>query len=537
MEKFSVNKKSIVSSFNTIHGRLNVQIIAARNLKDVAQAGYTEILKDAVYKHSIRTGYSNPFCRVSFNGCAQETSVIKKCTEPQWSYQQFYFDVKLVEAGTPRLMDTSFASSASSDKENLMLAFSCTELQLEICHQEESEQEKVSSDDVVKCKKQAAESGVLAKGASYVVSVGSVVLGSVAGKAVQDKLLGKEGPALIGKVCIDLLPLLTGQTHHVHGWFPLRDESGEECGDVKISVDFALGTILEPGDYVTLLTIEDSDQYFPLKVGQVMEVEDTDKAFDKVLVTYYSPENWKCVAELHPNLLQIVTKREKTRLERYEEFLLHTTEAIVESGVIQSSVAKADRVCRGVLGYASSYIWGGQGSQAPPQEQSSSTKTLTSDSPSAGLNSSTAAETEFSSSLSEGEVPYQLECPITAMPITNPVVAADGHTYEREAIERWLSDHDTSPMTGQVLPTKNLFKNYSLLNSIERMKYQSKQQASNVKADEREDDGGYEEKKLCTVVEDEGQIEPNSVGSNSHTHQQRDSANKKVEVNNVISNS
>mmetsp|Transcript_8842 Transcript_8842/g.11662 ORF Transcript_8842/g.11662 Transcript_8842/m.11662 type:complete len:142 (-) Transcript_8842:3-428(-) len=138
MEKFSVNKKSIVSSFNTIHGRLNVQIIAARNLKDVAQAGYTEILKDAVYKHSIRTGYSNPFCRVSFNGCAQETSVIKKCTEPQWSYQQFYFDVKLVEAGTPRLMDTSFASSASSDKENLMLAFSCTELQLEICHQEES---------------------------------------------------------------------------------------------------------------------------------------------------------------------------------------------------------------------------------------------------------------------------------------------------------------------------------------------------------------------------------------------------------------
>ncbi|CAM9325552.1 unnamed protein product [Phaeothamnion confervicola] len=54
-------------------------------------------------------------------------------------------------------------------------------------------------------------------------------------------------------------------------------------------------------------------------------------------------------------------------------------------------------------------------------------------------------------------------CPITGMPIEDPVVAADGHSYERSAIERWLRDHDTSPMTGETLATKALFRNYSLL--------------------------------------------------------------------------
>jgi hypothetical protein len=53
-------------------------------------------------------------------------------------------------------------------------------------------------------------------------------------------------------------------------------------------------------------------------------------------------------------------------------------------------------------------------------------------------------------------------CPITGCPIVSAVVAADGHTYERGAIERWLEHHDTSPMTGKVLETKALFPNYSL---------------------------------------------------------------------------
>jgi hypothetical protein len=31
-----------------------------------------------------------------------------------------------------------------------------------------------------------------------------------------------------------------------------------------------------------------------------------------------------------------------------------------------------------------------------------------------------------------------------------------GHTFEREAIERWLRNHNTSPLTGSVLPNREV---------------------------------------------------------------------------------
>ncbi|KAG2488268.1 hypothetical protein HYH03_013119 [Edaphochlamys debaryana] len=50
-------------------------------------------------------------------------------------------------------------------------------------------------------------------------------------------------------------------------------------------------------------------------------------------------------------------------------------------------------------------------------------------------------------------------CPITQEPLQDPVVAADGNTYERAAIEAWLVEHSTSPMSNQTLPHKLLIPN------------------------------------------------------------------------------
>jgi hypothetical protein len=44
----------------------------------------------------------------------------------------------------------------------------------------------------------------------------------------------------------------------------------------------------------------------------------------------------------------------------------------------------------------------------------------------------------------------------------DPVVTVDGHTYEREAIEDWLQTHDTSPITGELLPAKTVIPNIQL---------------------------------------------------------------------------
>ena len=41
-----------------------------------------------------------------------------------------------------------------------------------------------------------------------------------------------------------------------------------------------------------------------------------------------------------------------------------------------------------------------------------------------------------------------LQCPITQEIMNDPVIAADGQTYERRALERWLRQNNSSPMTG-----------------------------------------------------------------------------------------
>ena len=57
-------------------------------------------------------------------------------------------------------------------------------------------------------------------------------------------------------------------------------------------------------------------------------------------------------------------------------------------------------------------------------------------------------------------------CPITADCFMDPVFAADGHTYDRSGIAKWLENHDTSPITREVLPDKTLRPNYHLNSQV-----------------------------------------------------------------------
>ena len=70
------------------------------------------------------------------------------------------------------------------------------------------------------------------------------------------------------------------------------------------------------------------------------------------------------------------------------------------------------------------------------------------------------------------EIPSHFLCPITQALMEEPVVTADGHTYEKTAIEAWLRDHDTSPLTNAVLPRKELIVNFTLRSAIEEYKKQ-----------------------------------------------------------------
>ena len=58
-------------------------------------------------------------------------------------------------------------------------------------------------------------------------------------------------------------------------------------------------------------------------------------------------------------------------------------------------------------------------------------------------------------------------CPITLETFKEPVIAADGHTYEKKEILKWLESHDTSPKTGQKLTSKLVMNNFALKDSME----------------------------------------------------------------------
>jgi len=48
-----------------------------------------------------------------------------------------------------------------------------------------------------------------------------------------------------------------------------------------------------------------------------------------------------------------------------------------------------------------------------------------------------------------------------------PVIASDGHTYEKEAIEKWIQNgRNVSPMTNQPLTNNVLVPNYNLKSAI-----------------------------------------------------------------------
>jgi len=75
--------------------------------------------------------------------------------------------------------------------------------------------------------------------------------------------------------------------------------------------------------------------------------------------------------------------------------------------------------------------------------------------------------TRFSEELDDGDggwvcltaLPADDVCPITLEPMLDPVMAADGHTYERRAIEDWFKMHNRSPMTNEHMPHTLLLEN------------------------------------------------------------------------------
>ncbi|XP_010484349.1 PREDICTED: putative U-box domain-containing protein 50 [Camelina sativa] len=91
-------------------------------------------------------------------------------------------------------------------------------------------------------------------------------------------------------------------------------------------------------------------------------------------------------------------------------------------------------------------------------------------------------EEATNSNMDEGDpndIPSVFMCPILQEVMKNPHIAADGFSYELEAIEEWLSmGHDTSPMTNLRLDYQVLTPNHTLRSLIQDWHSKKAAQAS-----------------------------------------------------------
>ena len=61
--------------------------------------------------------------------------------------------------------------------------------------------------------------------------------------------------------------------------------------------------------------------------------------------------------------------------------------------------------------------------------------------------------------------------------MVDPVIAGDGHTYERFAIAQWLETNHTSPITQAPLPQPRLVPNRLIKGAIASQRQQLRQAA------------------------------------------------------------
>jgi len=71
--------------------------------------------------------------------------------------------------------------------------------------------------------------------------------------------------------------------------------------------------------------------------------------------------------------------------------------------------------------------------------------------------------------MSEGQQhPHAFMCPITQEVMKSPVILIEtGQSYEKTAIEKWLIDHDTDPLSNKRLTNKIIIPNIALRNAIQ----------------------------------------------------------------------
>jgi len=386
----------------------------------------------------------NPYAKVSFNNQIQRTIQLHQTnSNPKWPrLEQLFFDVMIPIPG--------------DDKKNILLPNSMLSISLYHCDG------KGGANDKYPEKKQSGEE------------------------------------FCFGNALVDTKSVISGKINCIDEWIPLSDgmEVTVKSAEVRVICEYE-STNLEPriGDQCRILTeYVSSIEFYPIPTNHIFQVDDMHDEF--LSLSFLSPEGWICTFPIHRNIIIIVKQQEnsliknlcynlhdytqKVQVSPMAEVLSDTiNRRILEDGLIDVSIdtfqnavgvfetwISSDDILEtttrdfiNVLNldgkHGTEFAAANTNNESVEEEQTSNSSVNVPSLPA-------VVQEDIHREQTLPQLPY---CPITGQPMIDPVVAADGHTYERTAVLRWLETSNRSPMTGTVLSHKNVVPNYALLSN------------------------------------------------------------------------
>ena len=512
-----------------ILGTLVVRVVAARNLEAVSKHGGGG-LGSLVFRKgnsggggsgvaSMATrggggngsGTANPYASVKFGNSTQRTSEVYDTVDPVWPRQEAMFmDVslpvgKIAHADTTSNMTPSYEPTGAISSTSV----DTTSSSPTATTNQPNDESDTSSSPL------HPPSTVLTIALFHAAEMGRATKFAKGGL-----LSGDSNDLFLGMASINLQRLLTGRDHTFDGWLQL---SGTESsrGYVRLVCEY------EPsdpsprsGDYCRFTRFCNPKDLYPLQVGRQYKVAKVDG--DIVLISYETSEGWVCSFQAHRFMLICEERHYSTVEAAQDEFasvaerlahspLVHTIANTVERVAVEGILSVGEEIAKSGVGLFQRWLTGGvdtvvadvanvinwdgrhnpdvtddldlpnlQTSSQDGEDEDRRNNTHHQQNNGDGRRSTydyddqmdtkprAAAISQLALHATEPEaLPNMPACPITGFPMVDPVVAADGHTYERTAIARWLATSNKSPMTGSILPHKELVTNYGLVSSVQ----------------------------------------------------------------------
>jgi len=330
---------------------------------------------------------------------------------------------------------------------------------------------------------------------------------------------------LIGKCSINVLRVITGKTPYFDEWCTLCGHQNNEAGCVRIVIEYEpTDSPPRPGDLCVFANVYPIDEeLYPVPLHTVKNVTRPmmrssmsmsscttlsstslssacsrstslvlyPKSFyvdevvgDYVVLSYKTPEGWHCTFEVHRYLLLCI-ERYQAVVEKCKDQVLDLCdnlsqspmvdiigkkiEALPEEGLVfvgseavGSSIHMLGRWLANGVDFAVEDVVDGLNLDGRYSHLSSDEEDEESSAENDACDLMTLPQ-KVDSYEEKRALPGMPCCPITGVPMTDPVVASDGHTYERNAIWRWMQTSNKSPLTGEVLAHSQLVTNYMLI--------------------------------------------------------------------------